>query len=62
MAYLHGIRVKENPTSVPTPVSNEAGVPVIFGTAPVNLADDRSLQMRLTSCFFAIPSRMQRAR
>lgn len=38
MAYMHGIRIQENPTSVPTPVKNEAGVPVIFGTAPVNLA------------------------
>lgn len=40
MAYLHGIRIQENPTSVPTPVVNEAGVPVVFGTAPVNLAAD----------------------
>ena len=40
MAYLHGVRVQENPTSVATPVSNESGVPVIFGTAPVNLAAD----------------------
>lgn len=40
MAYLHGVRIQENPTSVPTPVSNEAGVPVIFGTAPVNLVAD----------------------
>lgn len=42
MAYLHGIRIQENPTSVPTPARNEAGVPVIFGTAPVNLAKDPS--------------------
>lgn len=40
MAYMHGIRIQENPTSVPSPVTNEAGVPVIFGTAPVNLASD----------------------
>lgn len=40
MAYMHGIRIQENPTSVPTPVKNEAGVPVIFGTAPVNLVAD----------------------
>lgn len=37
MGYLHGIRVDENPTSVPTPVINETGVPVIFGTAPINM-------------------------
>lgn len=40
MAYMHGIRVQENPTTLPVPVKNEAGVPVIFGTAPVNLAKD----------------------
>lgn len=40
MPYLHGIRIHENPTSVPTPVANEAGVPVVFGTAPINLAAD----------------------
>lgn len=40
MAYNHGIRVLENPTSIPTPSQNQSGVPVIFGTAPVNLAAD----------------------
>lgn len=40
MAYMHGIRIQENPTSVPTPIVNETGVPVVFGTAPVNLAAD----------------------
>lgn len=40
MEYMHGIRIKENPTSIPTPVTSEAGVPVVFGTAPVNLAAD----------------------
>ena len=40
MAYNHGIRVLENPTSIATPLTNTSGVPVIFGTAPVNLAAD----------------------
>lgn len=40
MAYMHGVRVQENPTSVSTPVVNESGVPIIFGTAPINLAAD----------------------
>lgn len=40
MAYMHGVRVLENPTSIPTPVVLEGDVPVIFGTAPVNLAAD----------------------
>lgn len=30
MAYMHGVRVQENPTNVPTPVSNDAGVSVIL--------------------------------
>ena len=38
MAYLHGVRVQENPTSLPAPVTSEAGVPIVIGTAPVNLA------------------------
>ena len=38
MPYEHGVRIKENPTSLPIPAKSEAGVPVIFGTAPVNLA------------------------
>lgn len=40
MAYMHGVRIQENPTSIQTPVVNEAGVPVIFGTAPVNLVSN----------------------
>ena len=40
MAYLHGVRVQENPTSIPAPVTSAAGVPIVIGTAPVNLAAD----------------------
>lgn len=40
MAYFHGVRVKEVPTSVLTPVNTTAGLPVVFGTAPVHLTDD----------------------
>ena len=40
MAYNHGIRIQENPTSVAAPITNESGVPVVFGTAPVNMAAD----------------------
>lgn len=40
MPYQHGIGVGEAPTSIPTPVQSTEGVPVIFGTAPVNLAAD----------------------
>ena len=40
--YEHGVRVSESPTNIPTPISFDAGVPVIFGTSPVNLASDPS--------------------
>ena len=40
MAYNHGVRVLENPTTVAAPVKGFAGLQVVFGTAPVNLADD----------------------
>lgn len=40
MAYMHGVRVQENPTNIAAPVTFTGGVPVIFGTAPVNMAAD----------------------
>ena len=40
MAYFHGVRCSEVPTSILTPVNTTAGLPVVFGTAPVHLTDD----------------------
>lgn len=40
MSYNHGVRIKENPTSVAAPVTGTSGLQVIFGTAPINLAED----------------------
>jgi hypothetical protein len=40
MAYNHGVRVQEQATSLTTPITGTAGLQVIFGTAPVNLAAD----------------------
>ena len=40
MAYNHGVRVIENPTSVSAPLTTKAGLQVVIGTAPVNLAAD----------------------
>lgn len=37
MAYYHGVKASEVATSVITPVSTTAGLPVVFGTAPVHL-------------------------
>lgn len=38
MPYQHGVRVLEQPTGVAAPISGTAGLQVVFGTAPVNLA------------------------
>ena len=40
MAYQHGVRVQEQATSIVAPINGTAGLQVVFGTAPVNLADD----------------------
>ena len=42
MPYNHGIRILENPTSIPAPVSTDGFVPVFVGTSAVNLAADIS--------------------
>ena len=40
MAYNHGVRTLENPTSLATPITGTAGLQVVVGVAPVNMADD----------------------
>lgn len=40
MAYQHGVRVSEQATSVVAPIEGTAGLQVVFGTAPINLAED----------------------
>lgn len=40
MAYNHGIGIRENASIVAEPVEGTAGLQVIVGAAPVNLADD----------------------
>ncbi|QGQ95867.1 phage tail sheath family protein [Paenibacillus psychroresistens] len=41
MAYKHGVFVSEIPTSIIPPVLATAGLPVVFGTAPINLGADQ---------------------
>lgn len=38
--YQHGVRVQEQATSLLAPILGTAGLQVVFGTAPVNLAED----------------------
>ena len=40
MSYKHGVYVSEQATSLTVPVEGTAGLQVIFGTAPCNLADN----------------------
>ena len=40
MPYQHGVRVLEQVTSIVAPILGTAGLQVVFGTAPINLADD----------------------
>lgn len=40
MAYFHGVRASEVPTSIIPPVNTTAGLPVVWGTAPVHLTED----------------------
>jgi len=40
MPYQHGVRVLEQATSIVAPILGTAGLQVVFGTAPINLADD----------------------
>lgn len=40
MAFHHGVRVLEQPTSLTVPIYGTAGLQVVVGTAPVNLAVD----------------------
>lgn len=42
MAYKHGVYTSEAATSIISPVNTAAGLPVIYGTAPVHLASDRA--------------------
>ena len=43
MAYEHGVKISEVATSVLPPVESSAGIPIFFGTAPVNMTADASV-------------------
>ncbi len=51
MSYKHGVYVSELPTSIVPAVNTTAGLPVIFGTAPVHLASDPAAANRPTLCY-----------
>ena len=40
MTYYHGVRTEERATAIKSPANTTAGLPVVFGTAPLHLASD----------------------
>lgn len=51
MAYKHGVYVSEVATSIVPAVNTTAGLPVVFGTAPVHLATDRAEVNKPILCY-----------
>lgn len=41
MAFRHGVYTSENATSMIAPVTADGSLPVVFGTAPINLTEER---------------------
>ena len=50
MAYKHGVYVSEVSTSIIPAVNTTAGLPVVFGTAPIHLAKDRAMANKPILC------------
>lgn len=51
MAYQHGVYTSEVETSIVPAAETTAGLPVVFGTAPVHLASDRAAANRPVLCY-----------
>lgn len=51
MAYKHGVYTSELATSIAPAVNTTAGLPVVYGTAPVHLATDRAAANKPILCY-----------
>ena len=51
MSYKHGVYTYEQPTSILPPVRVSAGLPVVFGTAPVHLLEDTGPVNKPVLCY-----------
>lgn len=43
MAYKHEVSTSESATSILTPVQVDSAIPVVFGTAPINMTDETNV-------------------
>lgn len=49
-SFFHGVRTSEQATAIKAPASTTAGLPVVFGTAPLHLASDPAAVNRPVLC------------
>lgn len=55
MAFNHGVTIKEEDTSITAPVEATAGLPVVVGTAPVNLSTTESVPVNTPILGYSLP-------
>lgn len=51
MAYTHGVRTEEVPTSLLPTAESDAGIPVFFGTAPIGMTADETNVNKPVLCY-----------
>lgn len=59
MAYKHGVSISESATSVAAPVTSLAGLPVVFGTAPVNRSTLTAAPVNVPVLCYSLPEAVQ---
>ncbi len=55
MAYNHGVRILENPTSLTAPILGTAAFQVVVGVSPVNLAEDPYKATNVVKLAYSLP-------
>ena len=55
MAYNHGVRILENPTSLTAPILGTAAFQVVVGVSPVNLAEDPYKATNVVKLAYSFP-------
>ena len=55
MAYNHGVRILENPTSLTAPILGTAAFQVVVGVSPVNLAEDPYKATNIVKIAYSFP-------